>query len=137
MKLHFRNAFFYFRLTTIGKHHIKKLSSTSTLTTTTKLTLKDLTFISIHVRMTDYADHLKYWYQLDYVTDDYFRKAKQYFRQKFKVSKCILFYVSLLMMQNYSILKYSIAQIFFFKNPGYPGDSNSPPHSYKKTTIGR
>ncbi len=53
--------------------------------------LKDLTFISIHVRMTDYADHLKYWYKLDYVTDDFFRKAKQYFREKFKV-KQIFFY---------------------------------------------
>ncbi len=43
--------------------------------------------------MTDYADHLKYWYQLDYVTDDYFKKAKQYFREKFKVGH--FFYVSL------------------------------------------
>ncbi len=35
----------------------------------------------------------------------------------------------LVVIPNYSILKYSIAQIFFFLNPGYPGDSNSPPHS--------
>ncbi len=29
------------------------------------------------------------------------------------------------MIPYYSILKYSIARIFFFKYPGYPGDSNS------------
>ncbi len=29
------------------------------------------------------------------------------------------------MIPNYSILSYSIARMFFFKDPGYPGDSNS------------
>ncbi len=34
--------------------------------------------------------------------------------------------LSQLVIPNYSILKYSIARVFFFKYPGYPGDSNSP-----------
>jgi hypothetical protein len=29
-----------------------------------------------------------------------------------------------LVIPDYSILNYSIARIFFFKDPGYPGDSN-------------
>jgi hypothetical protein len=43
------------------------------------------------------------------------------------VSLSLCLSVSLsLVIPNYSILKYSIARIFFFKYPGYPGDSNSP-----------
>jgi hypothetical protein len=39
--------------------------------------------------MTDYAYHLNYWYKLNYVTDDYFLKAKQHFRERFDVRNFI------------------------------------------------
>jgi hypothetical protein len=38
-----------------------------------------------------------------------------------------------LVIPNYSILKYSITRVFFIKDPGYPGDSNS----YKMSTQGK
>ena len=47
--------------------------------------IEDLTFISIHVRMTDYAYHLDKLYNLTYVSEDYFEKAKQHFSKHFSV----------------------------------------------------
>jgi len=39
-----------------------------------------------------------------------------------------------LVIPNYSISNYSIARIFFSKDPGYPGDSNSK--TYIINTVG-
>ena len=50
------------------------------------LKLEDLTFVSIHVRRTDYAYHLNYWYNLTYVSNDYFQRAKQHYKNQFHVS---------------------------------------------------
>ena len=48
-------------------------------------TLKELTFISIHVRRTDYDYHLNYWYKLTYVSEQYFEEAMQYYKEKYQV----------------------------------------------------
>jgi hypothetical protein len=45
----------------------------------------EVTFVSIHVRRSDYANHLSILYNLSYVSDDYFKKATQYFREKYQV----------------------------------------------------
>jgi hypothetical protein len=45
-----------------------------------------LTYISVHVRRSDYAMYLNYWYKKGYVEDDYFVRAVTFFRQKFEVS---------------------------------------------------
>jgi hypothetical protein len=45
-----------------------------------------LTYISVHVRRSDYAMYLNYWYKKGYVEDDYFARAVTFFRQKFEVS---------------------------------------------------
>ena len=60
----------------IGKDYMSKWSLSD---------LNELTFVSLHVRRGDYAEHLNYWYNLTYVTEDYFHKATQYYMQQFKV----------------------------------------------------
>ena len=45
-----------------------------------------LTYISIHVRRSDYGMYLNYWYKKTYVEDEYFARAVQFYRNKFSVS---------------------------------------------------
>ena len=45
-----------------------------------------ITYVSIHARRTDYANHLSVLYKLEYVANEYFFKAIQYFRSKYTVS---------------------------------------------------
>ena len=43
------------------------------------------TMVSIHVRLTDMKDHIKYWWNVEYTPDDYFRQAMDYFHNKYEV----------------------------------------------------
>ena len=43
------------------------------------------TFISIHVRRTDYSHHLSVLYNMTFVDNGYFENATNYFRNKLKV----------------------------------------------------
>ena len=43
------------------------------------------TMISIHVRLTDISDHIKYFWKIDYTLDDYFERAMTYFNEKYEV----------------------------------------------------
>jgi hypothetical protein len=45
----------------------------------------DVTFVSIHVRRTDYAHHLSVLYNISFVDIDYFNTTVQVCRQKYKV----------------------------------------------------
>jgi len=47
--------------------------------------LDNITFVSIHVRRTDYAHHMSVLYNMTYVEDSYFSHAIQYFKNKFDV----------------------------------------------------
>ena len=69
----------------------------------------EVTFVSIHVRRSDYANHLSVLYNLTYVDDDYFKKATQYFRDKYKVS-----FVSLVLFE---VLKKILNQEEYPKEP--------------------
>ena len=42
--------------------------------------------ISIHVRLTDIERQLKKLYSLEYTSDDYFKRAMDYFHEKYKVT---------------------------------------------------
>ncbi len=52
--------------------------------------LSDVTFISIHVRRTDYAHHMSVLYNLSYVTISYFQDAIHYYKSNYNVSKLSL-----------------------------------------------
>ena len=45
--------------------------------------LSSVTFISIHVRRTDYSNHMHGLFNLTYVDTDYFRRAIDHFRGKY------------------------------------------------------
>ena len=48
---------------------------------------KTHTMVSVHVRLTDYITHLAKLYKIPtYLTDDYLRKAMEYFVHKYNVS---------------------------------------------------
>ena len=71
--------------------HERRLS-VSRLSNATYIDLKPLqsdvnsTFVSVHVRRSDYSHHLAVLYNLTYVDDDFFRRAFKYFRDKYHVS---------------------------------------------------
>jgi hypothetical protein len=46
----------------------------------------NLTYVSIHIRRTDYENHLKYFGKTDPVSITYFYDAMKYFRDNYKVS---------------------------------------------------
>ncbi len=46
-----------------------------------------LTFVGIHVRRSDYKEHLAEWYGKEYVQKDYFPRAIEYYRKQFQVWK--------------------------------------------------
>ena len=56
-----------------------------------KTTIKSLnpklnnTMVSIHIRLTDFAHHLKVLWNMKYAPDEYFRRAMQYFHTKYEV----------------------------------------------------
>ena len=41
--------------------------------------------VSIHIRLTDFAKHLKKLWNMTYASDDYFERAMQYFHSKYEV----------------------------------------------------
>ena len=45
----------------------------------------NLTTVSIHIRLTDFGDHLKRQFDVAYATPDYFSNAMRYFANKYKV----------------------------------------------------
>jgi hypothetical protein len=45
-----------------------------------------VTFVSVHVRRSDYANHLSVLYNLSYVEEDYFNQAFHHFRSYHQVS---------------------------------------------------
>ncbi len=51
--------------------------------------LSDVTFISIHVRRTDYAHHMSVMYNMSYVNTSYFHDAINYFKSNYNVSVLI------------------------------------------------
>ena len=57
------------------RYYDRKLNTTS----------DPVTYVSIHVRRSDYGMYLNFWYKKTYVEDDYFAKAVQFYREKFKV----------------------------------------------------
>ena len=48
--------------------------------------LNELNPISIHVRLTDIERHLKKLFNVEYTSDDYFKRALAYFHTKYGVS---------------------------------------------------
>ena len=44
-------------------------------------------YISIHVRRTDYGIYLDHFFKKEYVEDDYFTRAIQYYRDLYDVRK--------------------------------------------------
>ena len=46
---------------------------------------KSKTMVSIHIRLTDFKRHLRYHWNMNYASDDYFRRAMSYFHKKYKV----------------------------------------------------
>ena len=47
---------------------------------------KNVTMISIHIRLTDYESHLKHYYNMTTISKDYLMSAMEYFHQKYNVS---------------------------------------------------
>ena len=43
------------------------------------------TMISIHIRLTDFAKHLKILWNMKYAPDEYFKRAMTYFHNKYTV----------------------------------------------------
>ena len=77
VKLEFKNNLLYFhylRLENIGRNFTHGSDN-----------LENITFVSIHVRRTDYAHHMSVLFNLTYVEDSYFFNAIQYFRKNFDV----------------------------------------------------
>jgi hypothetical protein len=50
--------------------------------------LSDVTFISIHVRRTDYAHHMSVLWNMSYVNTSYFHDAIKYYKSNYNVSVC-------------------------------------------------
>jgi hypothetical protein len=50
------------------------------------INVSDITFVSIHIRLTDYPKNLGLAYDLQAVGLDYFDRAITYFRKKFEVT---------------------------------------------------
>jgi len=68
-------------------HDVVKLFKNSTGFSGSNL---DITFISIHVRRTDYSVYLREFFGMKYVSSKYFKKAMDFYRSKFKVIAVIL-----------------------------------------------
>ena len=43
------------------------------------------TMVSVHIRLTDFAKHLKILWNMQYASDEYFKRAMNYFHSKYKV----------------------------------------------------
>ena len=74
----------HFRLKQIGLQQLQRTNNTKMMTT------EDLTYVSVHVRMSDYPNHLRITYDLPTVSDDYFIKAFQHFRGQYNVKGFVL-----------------------------------------------
>ena len=46
--------------------------------------------VSIHIRLTDFAKHLKKLWNMTYASDEYFERAMQYFHSKYEVRFVIM-----------------------------------------------
>ena len=58
----------------------------NTYKTTKKLRIEDeVTMVSIHVRLTDFKDHLKKLWNMTFVSNKFLTKAMSYFSNKYKV----------------------------------------------------
>ena len=65
----------------------RKRDMTNALGIFTKLNPHNHTMVSIHIRLTDYIDHLTKLYQIPtYLSDNYLRNAMEYFVNKYSVS---------------------------------------------------
>jgi hypothetical protein len=71
-----RNSKLLFRLEFIGQ----KIANVN-------ISISDITFVSIHIRLTDYPKNLGLAYDLQAVGLDYFDRAITYFRNKFEVTR--------------------------------------------------
>ena len=74
-----RNSKLLFRLEFIGQ----KIANVN-------ISISDITFVSIHIRLTDYPKNLGLAYDLQAVGLDYFDRAITYFRKKFEVKKKVV-----------------------------------------------
>ena len=79
-------------ITVYGLNNLSFIDLISSLQNLTNQFVEDssidgpITYVSIHVRRTDYGIYLDYWYKKSYVEDDYFAKAVQFYRDNFTVS---------------------------------------------------
>ena len=68
---------------------LREVKSKSTFGSDNKLDDDEVTFISIHVRRTDYAGFLSTFVNLSLADETYFNVATDYFRKRYKVFKYI------------------------------------------------
>ena len=62
-------------------------STKNTYRATKKLSLaENITMVSIHVRLTDFAHHLKVLYNMTFVPNKFLTKAMEYYKDKYEVS---------------------------------------------------
>ena len=48
--------------------------------------VQNFTTVSIHIRLTDYGNHLNTWWNITYAPPEYFSSAMKYFTDRYQVS---------------------------------------------------
>ena len=48
--------------------------------------VQNFTTVSMHIRLTDFGDHLKGWWNITYAQPEYFSNAMQYFTDRYQVN---------------------------------------------------
>ena len=66
-------------------------SISNTYKATKRLSMEDeVTMVSIHVRLTDFKDHLKSLWNMEFISNEFLTKAMTYYTNKYKVRTWIL-----------------------------------------------
>ena len=66
-------------------------SVSNTYKATKRLAMEDeVTMVSIHVRLTDFKNHLKSLWNMEFISNEFLTKAMKYYTNKYKVRTCML-----------------------------------------------
>ena len=66
-------------------------SISNTYKATKRLSMEDeVTMVSIHVRLTDFKDHLKSLWNMEFISNEFLTKAMTYYTNKYKVRTWML-----------------------------------------------
>ena len=66
-------------------------SISNTYKATKRLSMEDeVTMVSIHVRLTDFKDHLKSLWNMEFISNEFLTKAMTYYTNKYKVRTLML-----------------------------------------------